>query len=102
MNIPDTWRRMPIRPSDVKRPVLNKAFGHANVQMVAARILLLVRYQKGDTWDSFTWREYLRFCSHNPGTKEKGYLDELVAAGFLIKEENDTYHFTPKALKAYA
>ena len=89
-----------IKPSDVKKSLFNTPWQNSEKETVATNLLKMAR-AKGDKWVSFSWDDYVEFCSHNPSTGEHTILDEFVRGEYLSKEINGVYSFEFKIIGVY-
>jgi len=90
-----------ISPSCVKKPLFGTVWQNCEKETVATNILKLARYGKGDKWESFTWADYVDFCSHQPSEEEHRILDEFASTGYLEKGDGGAYSFTNKIIGVY-
>lgn len=89
-----------IKPSEVKKPLMDSVWQNCERETVAENILKLARRRHKDRWDPFSWSDYVDFCDHTPSSGEKAILDEFVEKGYL-DEEDDDYVFTQKIIDVY-
>ena len=89
-----------IKPSDVKKGLWDTPWQNSERETIAMNILKLAR-AKEDKWDSFTWQDYVEFCSHRPTLAEERILEEFASTGYLSKDGDGAYHFTRKIVGLY-
>jgi hypothetical protein len=75
-----------IKPSDVKKPLMDTPWQNSERETIATNILKLSRFANSDDWKPFTWEDYVEFCSHTPSHGEKAILDEFAENGYLKKD----------------
>ena len=90
-----------IRPSDVTRELMNTVWQDGRHEIVAENILMLSRSGNGDSWEPFTWKDYVEFSSHFPSHGEYAILNEFANTGYLEKGDDGTYSFTQKLIEVY-
>ncbi|MDP1884658.1 MAG: hypothetical protein Q8L10_04840 [Candidatus Moranbacteria bacterium] len=90
-----------IKPSDVQRPLFDTPWQNSERETIATNILKLARFSKKDCWESFTWEDYEKFCSHHVSNMEHMILDEFVGKGYLSKNTEGVYNFTNKIIGVY-
>ena len=88
-----------IKPSDVTKPLGDTPWQNCERDTVATNILKLSHFRNGNEWKPFTWKDYVKFCSHKPSWEEKAILDEFAETGYLAKDADGTYSFTLKIIE---
>jgi len=88
------------KPSEVSGSLMDSCWQRAETEWVAENICKLARFRNDDEWHSFTWEDYVEFCSHSPSYKDHVVLKEFVKTGYL-ELHGDAFHFTSKLLGVY-
>ena len=87
------------RPSQVTKPLFDTVWRNSERETIATNLLKMAR-SNGDAWSSFTWDDYVGFCSHSVSPAEKAIINEFAETGYL-KDENGIYSFTAKMIGVY-
>lgn len=90
-----------IKPSDVTKGLWDTPWQNSERETIATNILKLARHRNGDEWKSFTWQDYVDFCSHRPTPAEERILEEFVKTGYLSKDADGAYQFERKIIGLY-
>lgn len=97
----DDTSGLSIKPSDVDKPLFDSVWQNSEKEQIASNILKLARFRNGDTWGSFTKKDYVEFCSHRVTDSEYHILDKFAETGYLNKDSDGVYSFTRKIIGVY-
>jgi hypothetical protein len=89
-----------VKPSDFTRGLMGSKFQNREKEIIATNIII-ISAKNDDTWFGFTFEEYGRRCHHSVTERERETLDELVADGYLDRQDGQ-YSVNEKFIRTLA
>ena len=87
------------KPSQLNGNLMGSPLGKSEHEQIALNLRIIAK-KNGDTWNPFTWDDYVQGCTHQPTQQEAGVLSVLVEKGYLSLD-GETYHFEDKMIGMY-
>lgn len=108
--------KLSVRPQDIQTTnshgFMGSEFCNSECETVARNIVMLMQKTNPDSWTSFSWNDYKKFCTHKVTDAEHSVLNAMVRGGRpvwntsvnlapgYLKKSNNRYEVTQQFIDA--